>query len=664
MKAVFRRVQDDGSVHRDDLGNVLESLGHQNLKQDWITEVCHKVTKYVTLNLEEFYTFVDLYKQRAEDAHSAEFARFDTDNSGHICTSELADCLRCFGIEPMRHVLLEVIEEIDEDQSGLIDVEEFHQAMNILNLQEGFCLSEYDRFMVAFEKFDADGSGELDATEMYRILSYLGYSFPAATVQGIIRDVDTDKSGEINKYEFLNCMRKLRESDVQNLKEVIALHDDDDNNLTSVKELMSILNHMGYFPLRRSVDDAALEVGIPPPFEGAENPDESASEEEDEDAEPARIREEPKKDDAELDLSDMFQLLEVYRRREGLSKADIDCAQDVFVRFVGSEDDGMKAVDVGLALRWMGYIFPYHVQQILTRQVDVDGSGDLDIFEFRKMVRVCREHEIKSFQECFSQCDAVGLGLISEDTANEAWTSMGCLDASGKRPGIHRKTKEKMIRKHEPSIDLHKFLALAIHTKQEDRYFASFNEGFSRKEVLQLEMEYAEHDIDGSGKNVRSNMYPIIERMLPEVMLRPRLRPLFIELISQKTADKFDFKEFLKILQEVRAIYSRSCFEEESEAVEKAGFTADEVHEYRQIFVRHDYDGNSKITLDEFKDLISVVCPMGEKTSAELTTIFYEVCKPGIALRGEYLGFPEFLLLMKRVAEINLGGIQDRRITR
>ena len=55
----------------------------------------------------------------------------------------------------------------------------------------------------------------------------LGYSVTPSDLQGIIAEVDVDGSGEINRREFLVCMRKLRDRTLKLVMDVIKANDEE-----------------------------------------------------------------------------------------------------------------------------------------------------------------------------------------------------------------------------------------------------------------------------------------------------------------------------------------------------------------------------------------------------------------------------------------------------
>merc|ERR1719210_2362836 len=107
----------------------------------------------------------------------------------------------------MKHVLDEVITEVDQDGQGALDLAEFKQVMDLIKRREGFTKREHEDFMNVYQRFDRDDSGEIDTKELLGILGWLGYNIDKNRAGEIVKEVDVDGSGSINEREFLMCMR-------------------------------------------------------------------------------------------------------------------------------------------------------------------------------------------------------------------------------------------------------------------------------------------------------------------------------------------------------------------------------------------------------------------------------------------------------------------------
>merc|ERR1719238_200900 len=129
-------------------------------------------------------------------------------------------------------------------------------------MNEGFTRGEVKHFMDLFEKFDGDGSGELESKELSRILVYCGYALEQDVVEAVVREVDVDGNGSLDAREFQVCMRKVREREVANIQRKFTEFDEDGSGGIGAEELLHILRELGYFPEQEEVNDALDDIGI------------------------------------------------------------------------------------------------------------------------------------------------------------------------------------------------------------------------------------------------------------------------------------------------------------------------------------------------------------------------------------------------------------------
>ena len=89
--------------------------------------------------------------------------------------------------------LYDVINEVDADGNGTIDFPEF--------------LSLMARIMKDTDKvFDRGGNGLISEVKLRYLMKNLGKKFTDEEVDKMIREVDTDKNGQINYEQFVRIM--------------------------------------------------------------------------------------------------------------------------------------------------------------------------------------------------------------------------------------------------------------------------------------------------------------------------------------------------------------------------------------------------------------------------------------------------------------------------
>ncbi|KAA8540913.1 hypothetical protein F0562_024949 [Nyssa sinensis] len=130
------------------------------------------------------------------------FTLMDTDNDGKVTYEELRAGLRKVGsqlAEPEIKLLMDVA---DVDGNGTLDYGEFVAVT--IHLQR---LENDEHFRKAFNFFDKDGSGYIELDELREALADESGETDADVLNEIMREVDTDKDGQISYEEFVVMMK-------------------------------------------------------------------------------------------------------------------------------------------------------------------------------------------------------------------------------------------------------------------------------------------------------------------------------------------------------------------------------------------------------------------------------------------------------------------------
>eukprot|EP00916_Digyalum_oweni_P009466 GHVL01015981.1.p1 GENE.GHVL01015981.1~~GHVL01015981.1.p1 ORF type:complete len:173 (+),score=46.31 GHVL01015981.1:56-574(+) len=99
----------------------------------------------------------------------------------------------------------------------------------------------------AFDLFDTDGSGSIDAKELKVAMRALGFEPKKEEVRKMISDVDKDGSGTIEFSDFLEMMtQKMSERDPrEEIAKAFRLFDDDETGKISFKNLKRVAKELG-----------------------------------------------------------------------------------------------------------------------------------------------------------------------------------------------------------------------------------------------------------------------------------------------------------------------------------------------------------------------------------------------------------------------------------
>merc|ERR1711934_475013 len=146
----------------------------------------------------------DLTAQQVNEIREA-FDLFDTDGSGAIDAKELKVAMHALGFEPKKEEIRKMINDLDKNNDGTIDFEEFMLLMSGK-------LSDKDAkedIVKAFRLFDDDETNKVSFKNLKRVAKELGESMGDEELQEMIDEADTDGDGEVNEEEFLKIMKKV-----------------------------------------------------------------------------------------------------------------------------------------------------------------------------------------------------------------------------------------------------------------------------------------------------------------------------------------------------------------------------------------------------------------------------------------------------------------------
>jgi len=99
----------------------------------------------------------------------------------------------------------------------------------------------------AFDLFDTDGSGSIDAKELKVAMRALGFEPKKEEIQKMIQDVDDDGSGTIEFPEFMTMMSQkiLNRDPKDEILKAFRLFDDDETGKISFKNLKRVAKELG-----------------------------------------------------------------------------------------------------------------------------------------------------------------------------------------------------------------------------------------------------------------------------------------------------------------------------------------------------------------------------------------------------------------------------------
>ncbi|XP_033736484.1 neo-calmodulin-like isoform X1 [Pecten maximus] len=130
------------------------------------------------------------------------FKLFDRDGDGTVDVDELGTVMKSLGQEPTEQEVRDMINEVDNDQSGSIEFPEFLQLM----AKKMNDTDTEQEIKDAFKVFDTSARGYITAIELKDIMTTLGEKLTDEETDEMIKYSHADMDGHINYVEFVRLM--------------------------------------------------------------------------------------------------------------------------------------------------------------------------------------------------------------------------------------------------------------------------------------------------------------------------------------------------------------------------------------------------------------------------------------------------------------------------
>ncbi|KAI9082004.1 hypothetical protein K1719_036266 [Acacia pycnantha] len=133
------------------------------------------------------------------------FQMFDRNGDGRITQKELNDSLESLGIFIPHKDLSQMIDKIDVNGDGCVDMDEFRELYKAIMEER----NEEEDMREAFGVFDQNSDGFITVDELRSVLSSLGLKQGRASedCRKMIMKVDVDGDGRVNYSEFKQMMK-------------------------------------------------------------------------------------------------------------------------------------------------------------------------------------------------------------------------------------------------------------------------------------------------------------------------------------------------------------------------------------------------------------------------------------------------------------------------
>ena len=130
------------------------------------------------------------------------FDQFDKDKDGKISGKELQNAMFSMGQNPTDDEINEMMREVDLNQDGKIDFDEFM----ILMTKSSPETQAEEEVINAFRVFDKEGNGLIASSELKHIMMTIGDKMTEEEADEMVNEADIDEDGMINYEEFVRMM--------------------------------------------------------------------------------------------------------------------------------------------------------------------------------------------------------------------------------------------------------------------------------------------------------------------------------------------------------------------------------------------------------------------------------------------------------------------------
>jgi len=304
-----------------------------------------------------------------------------------------------------------------------------------------------------------------------------------------------------------------------------------------------------------------------------------------------------------IDCDEFASLMMILRKRDGFSKAEIEELQHAFDRFDAAGDGHVACIELCDMVRYVGHATNFEEAQNLIAEAKCETSGSIDFQRNLRFMRLHREKFMARVSGTFKSHTAAELGGVP---ASKIWQALADLGFGGfegiGKPG-HDNFQNHGLELECPAprgdvVGLDEFIQLvdrcrAIRFAQQRR-----RAGFSEVETGRFHTQLVKYDNRGSGlisvndlnqylSDLGFKITTIEERELLLANIEAA-RAAASAIGVRDTGEAGTPLNMWVVVQVLRIMYNRDdrlVLDRESRSIEQTRFTADEVREFRDIFI-------------------------------------------------------------------------------
>lgn len=714
VRSVFTRFikGDDKEVNVEDVTNVLHYLGVR-AEESQVLGIVKDITPYASVSWDEFTDFLARWRALDMQTLYEQFDTADVDRNGYLDTTELHELMQLSGYSPTVAATLEAMETIDLNGDQMITFSEFERLREHLRKTKGFLKEEAAEMGQLFDRvatIEVNGERRLPVDELWRIRCYLGYSASKEDLAKIVAKVDTSGHGEITFDELLQVARGMQDVELQAIRKVVGKYQAPHQKAAEVfmthrgdrekpkdtlvtkspKDLgkyvrtktrvkISPFTQPELMPIR-CLEAALTDLGY---FASSEAVQEVTE---------MMLEKESLSNEDVISYIEVADFLRAFRLVEGFTKAEtaelLECfAREQCISVAGCDDDRLDALEFGRVLRYYGISKNMQEVRRLIDSVDFSGDQQLETHEFLKLMRQLLQDEALERRSVFQQ---LAIALTNKVFVSSLPDAIKMITGAAPDPVMFKQVVREALDGKDSALTLNEFEAFCRRYRKVLTASVQNTSGFVPSEVERLQETFAHYNQNGTGILEDSELRLLIHDLMPEAMLsyegKQDMRKMLAELAdlgqdssllqserpvvpthssrdmtettsrgrAQDPKPMLDFKNFLALMRRYYDMRDEKDVTREMQAIQATGFPHEAVEAYRQIFLEH-VDSTGDLALPMLIHMLGNIGDIKQHEVCELEDML-------IALSPEKRNvarFPQFLLLMQQVTELNLFGLND-----
>eukprot|EP00933_Yihiella_yeosuensis_P035783 TRINITY_DN2938_c1_g11_i1.p1 TRINITY_DN2938_c1_g11~~TRINITY_DN2938_c1_g11_i1.p1 ORF type:complete len:977 (+),score=233.24 TRINITY_DN2938_c1_g11_i1:83-3013(+) len=693
MRSIFSKfdVDSDGEVQTEELETMLKYMGGRPLPGD-VEKITSSLTRFSSVSYEEFTDFLHKFRDIEVVRVKKDFDDADKNKNGSLDLSECQDMLTAMGFNVSPETTLEAIEEVTGVKgTARIRFRTFEALREHLRRTEGLNAADVAELRDIFTRAanaaimkaqakdgkkrkpmmqslggEEEQELELPINDFSRIVAFLGYPTSRETVEQLAAGVDADGSGLINYPELLKAIRYLRDQEQADIGKVFERYADDaEKKRLHLEKLFDACTKMDYLPSEDVIFQIVDEMG------GLKHGEYMMPQEMSKFLSLYR-RCNGLTHDEVADLTNAFEaqckiihnrlllLDELNQQRQGPTPQTPKTPTGRLLRPAVPEPTALDALDANRILRNWGFAMSVQEVQAYTDVIDMDGSGQLEIEEFLKiMYRLIREESYRR-QKIFTHLDSSRRGAVPATRLEEA---VKMLVGTAPSPEMCEKAANQAGFSLVPdprkptTVNRHGFELFFRYYRKQSVIELVENACYNEKEVAHLQEVFNKYDDNGNGTVEGKEMQAMIAEKFPEATKSKEAQKevvLALKEVDSQGNKELVFKDFLKLMRKCDDARDEADVKDEERAVKELKFANEEVEGYRQIFLQYQ-NMSGELELHNLHDILSKVVDFTPEEADELAFLVREVHPD----RRHVVRFPHFLHLMKRMTEDNYGHVNQ-----